>query len=95
MLAYVRYAWSEHWLSQMREARNPEDFWRYSVLFSKIVDGRSDDGLPSVSDHGEPFRMFWPGVESQLKHRCEKWRNERKKKLFGDDAPSKIFISPT
>ncbi len=95
MYAYERNAWSEHWLSQMREARNPEDFWRYSVLFSKIVDGRSDDGLPSVSDHGEPFRMFWPGVESQLKHRCEKWRNERKKKLFGDDAPSKIFISPT
>lgn len=94
MYAYERNTWSEHWLRQMRETEKPEDFWRYSVLFEKIVDGRSDVSQPSGPDHGEPFRMFWPSVESRLKHRCEKWRDERKKKLFGDDAPSKAFLSP-
>lgn len=93
MHAYKRNAWSEHWLSQMRETHEPEDFWRYSVLFAKIVDGRSDVLQSGRQDHGEPFRMFWPSVESRLEHRCEKWRNERKKKLFGDDAPARDFLS--
>lgn len=90
--AYKRNAWSVHWYGRMREAKKPEDFWCYSVLFTKIVDGRFDVWRVGGLDDGEPYRMFWPSVKGRLKHRCEKWRSQREKKLFGEDAPSKLFL---
>lgn len=91
--AYERNDWSEHWLKEMRETDRPEDFWRYSMLFSKIADGRSQVMQQGNRANGAPFSLYWPSVKSQLKHRCEKWHNERKKKLFGDDAPSEVFLA--
>ena len=38
--AMDRHQWSKHWSRQMGEATDPIDLWRYSVLLSKIVDGR-------------------------------------------------------
>ena len=93
MYAYERNDWSEHWLKEMRETDRPEDFWRYSMLFAKIADGRSQVLQQGNRANGEPFSLYWPSVKSQLKHRCEKWHNERKKKLFGDDAPSEVFLA--
>ena len=92
MYAYERNTWAEHWYRLMRETNNPEDFWRYSILFTKIVDGRFDIWQTDDRECGQPFRMFWPSVERQLKHRLNRWQGHRKRKLFGDDAPASIFI---
>ena len=92
MYAYERNIWAEHWFRQMYETKKTEDFWRYSILFTKIVDGRFDVWQTGDRECGEPFRMFWPSVESRLKHRLERWQGHRKRKLFGDDAPASIFI---
>lgn len=93
MYAYERNVWSKHWFTLMRQTQKADDFWRYSVLLTKIVDGRFDIWNAGTTDIGEPYSMFWPSVERQLKQRCEKWRGKRKKNLFGNAAPSKIFLS--
>lgn len=79
---------------EMLEAATPENFWRFSVLFLKVVDGRfdvfgRDDGAASF-----PYRLFWPSVESQLKNRYLRVRAERKKKLLGEKSPEKGILIP-
>jgi hypothetical protein len=93
MYAYERNIWSKHWFALMRGTQKPEDFWRYSVLLTKIIDGRFDTWGTEDANAGEPYRMFWPSVERQLKQRYERWHNVREKKLFGDKAPSRIFLA--
>ena len=92
MYAYERNKWAEHWFKQMQEAERPEDFWRHSILFTKIVDGRFDVWQDDGGETSELFRMFWPSVESKLGHRLKKWQGHRERKLFGDDAPAPIFL---
>ena len=92
MYTYERNMWAEHWFRQMYETKKTEDFWRYSILFTKIVDGRVDVWQTGGRECGEPFRMFWPSVESRLKHRLKRWQGHRERKLFGDDAPASIFM---
>ena len=90
---YERNKWAEHWFRQMYVTEKNEDFWRYSILFAKIVDGRFDIWETDDRECGQPFRMFWPSIESQVKHRLRRWQGHRKRVLFGDDAPASIFIS--
>lgn len=91
MYAYERNIWSIHWREKMRTATEGEDFWRYAVLLEKIADGRLDLDGPGAAN-GEPYRLFWPSVASQLGHRYKNWSGEREKKLFGEDAPPRIFL---
>ncbi|MDE0099314.1 MAG: hypothetical protein OXM87_06855 [Truepera sp.] len=91
--AYERNVWAEHWLRQMYETEKPEDFWRYSILFTKIVDGRFEVWHTADLECGEPYRMFWPSLESRLKHRLKRWQSHRERKLFGDDVPSTVFLA--
>ncbi len=93
MYAYERHAWAVHWHEQMRLAQRPEDFWRYSVLFTKVADARIDTVLADARDGGAPYQMFIRSVSGQLENRYKKWRTERQKKLFGEDAPSEAFLS--
>ena len=90
---YERNIWAEHWFRQMYVTEKNEDFWRYSILFAKIVDGRFDIWENDDRECGQPFRMFWPSIESQVKHRLRRWQGHRKRVLFGDDAPASIFIA--
>lgn len=92
MYAYERNIWSKQWFKQMRETQSSEDFWRYSVLFTKIVDGRYEVWRSGSAGVCEPYRAFWPSVEDRLKNRLKKWQSERQKKLFGEDAPPKAFV---
>ena len=92
MYAYERNIWAEHWFRKMCETTKPDDFWRYSILFTKIVDGRFEVWKQSDVGCGEPFQLFWPRVESKLEHRFKKWRRQRERKLFGDDAPAIAFL---
>jgi len=93
MYVFERHAWAMHWHRSMYEAETPEDFWRFSVLFMKVVDGRfdvfgRDEGAPSVH-----YRLFWPSVECQLENRYKRTRSERKKKLFGEKPPDREFLN--
>jgi len=92
MYAYERNIWSKHWFTLMHGVQKPEDFWRYSVLFEKIVDGRFDVWASDPGDAGQPYRLFWPSVEDRVRHRQKKWRDVRKRKLFGAGAPLKVFV---
>ena len=91
--AYERNVWAEHWFRQMYETEEPEDFWRYSILFTKIADGRFEVWQTADQECGEPFRMFRPSVESRLKHRFKRWRSHRERKLFGGDVPLPVFLA--
>ena len=91
--AYERNVWAEHWFRQMCETKEPEDFWRYSILLTKIVDGRFEVWQTADQECGEPYRMFWPSVVSKLEHRFKRWRSHRERKLFGGDVPSTVFLA--
>jgi hypothetical protein len=91
--AFERNAWARHWFERMRNASSPEEFWRHSVLLSKVVDGRIDTWATEHPQGNEVFSLFWPSVRDEIKRRCEKWRNSRDGKLFGDTAPAKVFVA--
>ena len=90
--AYDRNTWARHWFAQMCDADEVDEFWRFSILFAKIVDGRYEFWRLEYEDRNEPMKLFWPRVRSRLRDRFKKWENLRNKKLFGDDVPSRIFL---
>lgn len=92
MYAYKRNIWSKQWFKEMWETQSSEDFWRYSILFTKIVDGRYEVWWTGSGGACEPYRIFWPSVEDRLQNRFKKWQIQRQRKLFGEDAPPKAFV---
>ena len=90
--AYDRNTWARHWFARMCEADEADEFWRFSILFAKIVDGRYEFWRSEYEDRNEPMRLFWPSVRSRLRNRFKKWGDLRNKKLFGGDVPSRVFL---
>ncbi len=90
--AYMRNVWARHWFEKMCQTDDNTDFWRYAVLFSKIVDGRFEIWHSNYLEKGNPIQSFGPAVNGRLKNRFARWENHRNKKLFGSDAPASIFI---
>jgi len=90
--AYERNAWARHWFKEMCQTNKNTDFWCYSVLFMKIVDGRFTVWGPSYTKEGKPIQLFDYTIDSNLKNRYERWKNLRNKKLFGSDVPESIFL---
>jgi hypothetical protein len=91
--AYDRNIWSEHWFNEMRNSKTAHEFWRSSVLFTKIVDGRIDVWKSAGPTSEGPFGLFYSSLEDRINNRVRKWRDLRKEKLFGDDVPSLIFAA--
>ena len=89
--AYDRNRWSRHWYALLQSATTPLDFWRYSVLLSKIVDGRFDLWGSAGPTEGL-FDTFFPTIEGEIKQRIKKWEEKRKGKLFGNDVPHLVFL---
>lgn len=89
--AYRRNEWSRHWYRAMKEATSPEEFWRYAVLFAKIVDGRFDLWHGDYGAPGSVFSRFFTTIEDGIDSRLKKWRSARQSKLFGRDIPDPIF----
>ena len=92
--AYDRNRWARHWFERMCEAHDAVEFWRFSILFTKIVDGRFDLWQSRYEDRSEPMLLFWPSIRNRLRNRFRKWEDKRKKKLFGQDVPARIFLLP-
>jgi hypothetical protein len=90
--AYEREVWSRHWYRLMSEANSPTEFWRWSVLLRKVVDGRfavwqTEDGV-----RGGPASLFEASLDSEVKKRIKSWKSHREKKLLGDKAPNRVFL---
>ena len=90
--AYERNVWARHWFEMMCQTDDNTDFWRYAVLFSKIVDGRFEIWHSNYERKGSPIQSFGAAVDAELKNRFARWENHRNKKLFGSDAPASIFL---
>ena len=89
--AYDRNRWSRHWFECVRTAKTNVDFWRYSVLLSKIVDGRIDL-WGDVGPTEESFKAFIPTIHDRIKRRIGRWSDKRKKTLFGAKIPHAVFL---
>ena len=76
----------------MCKTDRPEDFWRYSVLFTKIVDGRFMTWSSGHEWTGEPMRLFASSIDEEVDRRIEKWRKHREKTLFGAKKPPDVFL---
>lgn len=92
--AYERNEWACHWFEKMRSALSPEDFWRHSVLFTKIVDGRYTVWQTNSNQPGEIFERFFLTLEDRMNKRLKKWQDKRQKTLFGQDLPDPMFLLP-
>lgn len=90
--AYERNVWARHWFEQMCQTDENTDFWRYAVLFSKIVDGRFAVWHSNYVQKGSSIKAFGPSVDDSIDNRFARWKDNRIKKLFGLDAPSPIFL---
>ena len=93
MYAYERNSAAQHWFKKMCEAKDPARVLvAIPSFFTEIVDRRFDVCEASEPDRGELFQMFWPSVRSEVEDRFRKWESHRMKTLFGDDAPSTVFL---
>ena len=90
--AYDRNRWSRNWYEQMRSANTEVEFWRYSVLLSRIVDGRFTFWR-GFDPNAELYNAFFPTIKSSLERRMSKWTEKRKKALFGRNVPNRIFLT--
>ena len=90
--AYERNVWARNWFEKMCQTDEKTDFWRYAVLFLKIVDGRFAVWRSNYAQKSGPIQSFGPAVDCWLKNRFVRWENHRNKKLFGSDAPAPIFL---
>ena len=90
--AYERNVWARHWFEKMCRTETSIDFWRWSVLFLKIVDGRFDVWHSDCERKGSPIQLFKSAVDSMLKKRFTRWESHRNNKLFGSEAPAMIFL---
>jgi hypothetical protein len=90
--AYERNLWAKQWYSKMCEVNQADDFWRFTLLFMKIVDGRFEVWNHTMREEESVIRQFWPSVSNKYRNRLEKWKRKREKKLFGQDAPSSMLL---
>lgn len=90
--AYERNCWARHWFKQICEASEPIDYWRSAILFQKIVDGRFVVWSREYSQNGKLIQSFGQNTFGHLKNRYDRRKEHRNKKLFGKDAPDRIFL---
>ena len=90
--AYERNVWARHWLRLMSRTDDNTEFWRYSVLFLKIVDGRYDLWVSDFKQKGKPYNLFMPSLNDEFEKRIKRWRTHRESKLFGQGAPDRVFL---
>ncbi len=90
--AQDRDGWARYWFEEMCKADCPTEFWRYSILFTKIVDGRFAIWSSEYEKRGRPIALFGPSIHEEVDRRIEKWRKHREKTLFGAKKPPDVFL---
>ena len=89
--AWDRDQWARHWFGEMCAARRRVDFWRYSVLFAKIVDARFKLWRSDYDTSSELMCSFEASIGQEIENRLKRWRSHREKKLFGGRVPAEVF----
>jgi hypothetical protein len=88
--AYARNRWAKHWFTQMRSAVDPAEFWRYSALFLRIVDGRFGVWEADVPRANAAMRAFEPALQHGIEQRAGSWHSKRQQILFGHKVRAMI-----
>lgn len=89
---YAKNIWAKTWYGEMFKAQLPRDFWKASVLFMKIVDGRFDLWSDTVSGPSTVFNAFMPTIVREVSTRAARIQKKRESKLFGDKAPASMLL---
>lgn len=90
--AYKRNEWSRTWYRQMCKENLPEQFWRDSILFLKIVDGRVDVWRDELGVDGQLMKRFEPGLQHKIQKRINSWKTKRERTFLGNKAPQPVFL---
>ena len=90
--AFERNLWARHWYQKMAETEDPAQYWVNKCLFAKVVDGRFELWERDISDRSSPLFVYHEITENAVKRRCERWKQKREKKLFGQEAPEPLFV---
>jgi len=90
--AYQRNGWARHWFKLMCETDDPATFWQAGTLFTQCVDGRFSIWRDEFEQTDGPIAAFSASLNNPLKNHHEKLGKERRKKLFGQDAPALVFV---
>ena len=90
--AFERNRWARHWYQKMSETEDPVQYWVNKCLFAKVVDGRFELWERYDSDRSSPLFVYHEITKKAVERRCEKWKQKREKKLFGQDAPEPLFV---
>jgi hypothetical protein len=90
---YDRHVWALHWLNEMRAAPSSELFWRASVLFLSVADGRVEALGISNKTSLDAFGLHWPSVDRQLRNRFDRWREKSRGRLLAEEAPWPPFLA--
>ena len=90
--AHDRDGWARYWFEKMCKADHATEFWRYSVLFTKIVDGRFAIWSSEYERRGEAMDLFGRSIDEEVDGRIERWRKHREKTLFGAKRPADVFL---
>lgn len=90
--SYAKNIWAKNWYENMLNAERTEDFWRASVLFMKIVDGRFDLWSEASDTPSTIFSAFMPTINKAIESRATKVQKNREKELFGGKAPASIML---
>lgn len=83
MYAYERNIWAKKWFDNMCKTSSNQKFWSNSILFSKIVDARFVIWSSNYNMKGKPIKVFGATINNRINRRIKKWRDKRKKTLFG------------
>jgi hypothetical protein len=90
--AMDRLRWAKHWASRRMKATTTKDFWRYTVLLAKIIDGRLIDSWTlQVSDPG--IARYSPTSRDLFQRRVAVWKRKREGSLFGGKVPGRNFLA--
>ena len=89
--AWDRDRWAREWYGEMCAACHRVEFWRSSVLFTKIVDARFGLWRSDFDTSSDLMRKFESSVGGEIENRLKRWRNHRRKKLFGGNVPAEVF----
>lgn len=90
--AYSRNMWSRHWYKMMCETESVQEFWRYGILLTKIVDGRFEIWANNFEKKGSPIINFGHCFEHKLKNRIKHWKEKRGRTILGSKVPEKVFL---
>jgi len=90
--SYDRNKWAKNWYAEMRSSQRTKDFWKASVLFMKVVDGRFDVWRDASNGSSSVFASFMPTIVREINSKSVKTQKVRESTLFGEKIPDPMML---